>query len=124
MRLSRMQESVFSFQSPKTNEVVRYCRPHSLEDEFGLAAGAVAAQQMHDQRADKYSQEDKKEDLGNAGCSEGYAAKSKEPCDQRHDQENQRVIEHVFLLAPWDSCARVRSFSVQLDAEDEYACGD
>jgi hypothetical protein len=53
---------------------------------------------MREQRNQKHHEEHKKQNLGNSRSRNGDTAESQEAGDEGNNQENQRVIEHVFLL--------------------------
>jgi hypothetical protein len=76
---------------------------------------------MHQKRDEEYNQKYKKENLGDARCGEGDASKTKKSRHERHQQENQCVIQHHSLLAPPNSSACAYSFSVRLNPEVECA---
>jgi hypothetical protein len=48
----------------------------------------AASRQVHDKRDHEQDQEDHEEQLGNTGCSNRDAGKSKNPGNQSDDQEN------------------------------------
>src|SRR5690606_6080663 len=61
-------------------------------------AGSASADAAEHERCDEQHDEDDEQDLRNAGRGTGDTAEAECTRDQRDDQENQRVVQHVPLL--------------------------
>jgi hypothetical protein len=53
---------------------------------------------MTNQGHDKKYQENKEQNLSDSRGSRGNHAKAQQPCDYRDNEENQSVVQHLYLL--------------------------
>src|SRR5580692_4036241 len=61
----------------------------------GESGRCATACQERDERDDQEHDED---DLGDPRCARGDSGESEERCDERNDEENDRVVQHGWVL--------------------------